>query len=146
MQLKRMAFVAGMTVAATTGLAAQAWAAPADSSVTERQCFNGDGRVQREADGVGTCVGGTNDGLLIDDGIDHSDDADDSTTGSRYGRATDDDSSTGSRYGSASDDSSTGSRYGSASDDSSTGSRYGRATDTDDDRDGYGSSRDDDDY
>jgi hypothetical protein len=133
MQLKRMAFVAGMTVAATTGLAAQAWAAPADSSVTERQCFNGDGRVQREADGVGTCVGGTNDGLLIDDGIDHSDDADDSTTGSRYGRATDDDSSTGSRYGSASDD-------------SSAGSRYGRATDTDDDRDGYGSSRDDDDY
>ncbi len=101
MQLKRMALVAGMTAAATAGLASQAWAAPADTSVSERQCFDGDGRVQREADGVGTCVGGTNDGLLIDDdGDDRTGDADDiSSSRSDADADSDSDDSTGDGTG-----------------------------------------------
>lgn len=147
MQLKRMAFVAGMTVAATAGLASQAWAAPADTSVSERQCFDGDGRVQREADGVGTCVGGTNDGLLIDDGVDHTDDAS-GTSSSRYGSDSDadsdadGDSDSDSGYGDRgyrSDDSDATSR--SDRDDSSDGDRYARDDSDDSDREaGRGSS------
>lgn len=129
MQLKRMAFVAGMTVAATAGLASQAWAAPADTSVTERQCFNGDGRVQREADGVGTCVGGTNDGLLIDDGVDHTDDGYD-TSSSRADSDRDSDDGYGYGYGR------------DRSDDSDTTSRSDRDSD---DNDGYARDDSDDD-
>ena len=70
MQTRSMV-VAGMTAAAVAGLAAPAFAAPAEPGkqpVTPQQCTASNGKVQRADDGVGTCVGGSKyDGHIISD-------------------------------------------------------------------------------
>jgi hypothetical protein len=71
MKATRSMVVAGMTAAAVAGLAAPAFAAPAEPGkqpVTPQQCTASKGKVQRADDGVGTCVGGSKyDGHIISD-------------------------------------------------------------------------------